>query len=567
MKTKKICVKLTTVTLCIASIAGACACGTDNEPTSENVRFRNTATLAYVPLDDRPVNVDRVQALAESLDYTLAMPDADLYSTHLDNQTKNSNGTQYGDRNAILTWLQNTPADCYLLSLDQLLSGGLVNSRVMREDSLEASFAIVDQVLELIGEKPAVVFDSVMRLASTVGYNGYGMDVYDALRAYGSVARAPLSGEALTVENITAGYPFDAEGKEIATNLDESVISDYFRSRERKLRLSEYYLTRVREKANVYNYFGIDDSSPQTTIQTNEVALLRGLCAHGTVFSGLDELGLTGVTKLYRSNLKNELSAQVVYYGGGEDEAGDDYDTGTLKENVDGHLATLGVTQGENAQLKIMILTKPGKDAGTAYAAARDTMIEEIRTAQNAQTPLIVIDASTPAHYGMLQYSLVRKTKLGLILGYSNWNTSSNTVGIALANGIGRYAYLRYGETTERGHDGFLKTLAISYVKDICYKISKMPLIENQLVTAGYDTSNFYAQVTDWDAFYAEPLKTLTENSDARGVKSVLDRLNATEIIVSLDGYAAAQHKTVSVSEFEFPWYRTFELRFTVALS
>ena len=39
--------------------------------------------VAYVPLDDRPVNTDRVEYLAGSLGYELVMPDAEDYRSRL----------------------------------------------------------------------------------------------------------------------------------------------------------------------------------------------------------------------------------------------------------------------------------------------------------------------------------------------------------------------------------------------------------------------------------------------------------------------------------------------------
>ena len=91
------------------------------------------STIAYVPLDDRPDNVGRVVYLAESLGYVLEMPEADWYHTCLDGQPTNANGTQYGNRAALYEWvLEQEAAGCdrYVLFLDQLLSGGLVNSAI-----------------------------------------------------------------------------------------------------------------------------------------------------------------------------------------------------------------------------------------------------------------------------------------------------------------------------------------------------------------------------------------------------------------------------------------------------
>ncbi len=61
--------------------------------------------LAYVPLDNRPVNADRVIYEAESAGFTVMMPDADLYATRLDGQPLNSNGTQFGDGQKLLNRL------------------------------------------------------------------------------------------------------------------------------------------------------------------------------------------------------------------------------------------------------------------------------------------------------------------------------------------------------------------------------------------------------------------------------------------------------------------------------
>lgn len=58
--------------------------------------------VAYVPLDDRPVNTDRVEYLAGSLGYELVMPDAEAYRTRLDEQPLGESGLKYG-RGAVLS--------------------------------------------------------------------------------------------------------------------------------------------------------------------------------------------------------------------------------------------------------------------------------------------------------------------------------------------------------------------------------------------------------------------------------------------------------------------------------
>ena len=108
------------------------SCGpTQMEPVAEEPTADGEA-IAYVPLDDRPDNAERVVYLANSLGYQLVMPEEDWYQTKLDDQPLNENGTQSGDRARLYEWVleqESHGCDRYILFLDQLLSGGLVNSR------------------------------------------------------------------------------------------------------------------------------------------------------------------------------------------------------------------------------------------------------------------------------------------------------------------------------------------------------------------------------------------------------------------------------------------------------
>ena len=90
----------------------ACGAGT-TAPVDDPVDASPRPVVAYVPLDDRPDNVERVVYLAESVGYALEMPDADLYRTRLDGQPLNGNGTQFGDPYAPYEWvLEQEAAGC-----------------------------------------------------------------------------------------------------------------------------------------------------------------------------------------------------------------------------------------------------------------------------------------------------------------------------------------------------------------------------------------------------------------------------------------------------------------------
>ena len=153
------------------------------------------------------------------------------------------------------SWPRRRPGcDRYILSVDQLLSGGLVNSRAMAaEEPVVLSDGRTLGEMELLEELIAVLaadednrvwlLDTVMRLAATTGYGGFGLNEYNALRAYGMAPRPHLTGAELTVENIAADYPLGADGAPVPVEaeepLPEGAVEDYLAARERKLRLSD----------------------------------------------------------------------------------------------------------------------------------------------------------------------------------------------------------------------------------------------------------------------------------------------------------------------------------------
>ena len=109
--------------LIMAMLLTLTACGGPEVlPDSEEPQS-DGPVIAYVPLDDRPDNMERVEYLAASLGYQLAMPEPDLYRTRLDGQPKNENGTQCGDPWRLAQWVlaqEEAGCDRYILSLDLL---------------------------------------------------------------------------------------------------------------------------------------------------------------------------------------------------------------------------------------------------------------------------------------------------------------------------------------------------------------------------------------------------------------------------------------------------------------
>lgn len=562
-------------------------CGAQRtEPLAEEPAAEG-AVIAYVPLDDRPDNVERVAYLAESLGYTLAMPEADLYSTKLDSQPANENGTQYGDMAALCEWvLEQEAAGCdrYILSMDQLLSGGLVNSRhtaetltVVLPDGTEMTD--LELMTALLGElardenNHVWLLDSVMRLAPTTGYAGFGIEEYNALRAYGAEGRPALTGQDLTAEAIQADYRLGGDGREIPLadfGLTETVVEEYLSARGRKLALAERMMQTV--QCGGYENFrvliGIDDSSEEDSIQKNEIAYLRSLLREGdALLSGVDDLAFKAVTRLYLEEIGWEgASVSVRYFGGTEDRPACDYDYLPLTEIMEEHADFFGLTLDESTArpartaLEILVLTQPADE--TLKAACCKQLADALNECRSENRPVILIDASNGRYEASCYEKLTKETELGYLLSYAGFLDMAIVTGTALSHGVARYAFLQNGERTEATERAFLRTLADSVIKDFCYKhVVREDLLAYIRNDLGGDPNNFWQPAIDRAA-----VQERLEAGMAKATADVVENLERSNFVSDLEPMDLRGWGGIELTNYRFPWDRAFEIGMDIQL-
>lgn len=560
--------------LCAALLAGCAA------PAAELPSGTETGTIAYVPLDDRPDNVERVAYLAESLGYGLAMPEEDDYRTKLRGQPLNENGTQSGDREDLFAWvLEQEAAGCdrYVLSLDQLLSGGLVNSRSMFETAplrlsdgtVMTEYQAVERLLETLAadaKNRVWLLDSVMRLAPTVGYDHWDLEGYHALRSYGMEARPHLSGGELTLANIQADYRLGGDGTALIPadfGLTEAEITEYLSARSRKLGLADWVQALLRNEAAGYGAFrlliGIDDSSEEDSIQKNEIAYLRqGLRQGDAILSGVDDLAFKAVAKLYLEEVQTDSpSVFVSYYGDTQDQPACAYDYKPLEEIVEEHIAFFGLERAAEAALadmQLLVLTQPADAEGKT--ACINGLIQELKANREAERPTILIDAGNGQYGTAFHEALTERTELGWLLSYAGFLDMAIVTGTAMSHGVARYAFLREGQSTAATEAAFAKTLADSVLKDFCYKnVVREDILSYVRNDLGGNADNFWQPDIDRTA-----VRERLERGMEESTRAVLRNLERSNLIASLEPYAELGWGRVTLSDYRFPWDRAFEI-------
>ena len=579
--------RLWAAVLALVLLAGCAPGRTEPLPYPEPAASEPGKTIAYVPLDDRPDNVERVVYLAESLGYALAMPEKVLYRTALDGQPKNFDSLQRGEPWSLFTWvLEQEAAGCdrYILSLDQLHSGGLVASRSMTGYDIELPgggtvqvHSMLEQLLTaLSADENNVVWllDSVMRLAPTVGYEGGTLEDYNAIRAFGALPRRTLEGDALNLEDIGESYWWGPNGENLRSQTKEAGAYEaalrHVRSRDRKMTLS-YVVQDTLSKPGYENFrllTGIDDSSLEDCIQKNEIAYLRqGLRTDSEgkqldwLLSGVDDLAFKAVARLYLDETGwTGARAAVTYLGGTEDRPACEYDFQPLTEIMEEHLAFFDLREADIAELQILVLTQPeDPDQMNAY---RKHLIEALRDYRKARRPAILIDASNGTYGTAVYEALTRDTELGYLTAYSGMLDMAIVTGTALSHGVARYAVLKNGGGTDACDRAWARTLADSILKDFCYK----GVVRNELLgyirnDLGGDPNNFWAPDLD-----REDLLQRLEEGMKKETSSAIKNLERSRLITSLEPYAEKNWGGIALENYRFPWDRAFEIGMDIRL-
>ncbi len=561
----------------------------------------NNIKAVYVPLDDRPVNIDRAIYNAEAAGIELIMPEKYMYATVL------GTSGHGGDTVALLEWLKEQEAktgadkiDYYIISLDQIFSGGLVNSRYSVDNyngSIDYTHSTgfndketADFLIELSKNNFVVYFETMMRLATTENYKDHTSSLYAAFRDYGIKNRKEIdvNSPLFTIDGIVSTYMYGVNEEFYTVDgATTAQLQGYVDARERKLRIFDYLVRGA--GANIdHLIIGADDSHPGANLQNNDKKYILNLCdkigVNYTQFAGADEIGVmalgTLTADLYRPETEggaiSMLPVYVQYYGPGKDWVADGYDTGTLAESVELHIKALNgyvVTNEDDAELTVMVLTGIWQDLSGNYmndstllATLRsnaDTLVDDLKLKLADNKAVAIIDAS--GRYGENNNILAHAMFYGRngtdsdrlnsskdfakLLGFSAWNTVGNKVGLSLGMAFSRLSYLRSGaEVTTESNDAFLKSFTHAVIKDTCYR--------GRLSS---ETPDMGATGQWYHATYI--LNGVVSGTGISG-SDILGAYNSASDTFS----TVTPGRTVSCGEFTLPWGRNFEATFTITV-
>lgn len=486
--------------------------------------------IVLLPLDDRPCNKMFPQYLFGDEEVTFTViQELGEQKTPADNEK-------------IKKFLIKECKDALglVVSIDMLLYGGLVPSRLHHFDQ-----EILKERAELLHvlrkENPNLIiygFQTIMRCpsySSSVEEPDYYEDCGYEIYKYGEL-----------IHKEQLGVDLDADIDEIRRGILPGALEDYVSRRECNVLLNGHILSYVKDgtidllvfpqdDCSRYGYAALDQERIQGKISEH------CLEDHVLMYPGADEVGMTLISRMVNVIHGKRPKVYVKYAAEGAKHMIPLYEGVALSGTIRNHLYAAGCLQTDSYELADIILAITATSVmdeaiiqpsnRLEYYAERNLneftdFLHEMKKAGK----IVTISDNAYANGGDLQLIRIlnKKNMLTEIDGYAGWNTSSNTLGTAIAEGVAVYYQ---GKTSM--HMNFL--------------------MERYLEDAGYCSivRKSVSKVAE-----ANGIEKLSLN-EKRGKYSVLveNELNAFK-----EDYLSSIADMAKIKDVIMPWKRMFEI-------
>ncbi|WP_206168565.1 MULTISPECIES: DUF4127 family protein [unclassified Veillonella] len=397
-------------------------------------------TVLYVPQDDRPVSLAYTVATAQDAGYTVLTPP----------QYYISGRNFQGNAEAIWKWVDEniSKADVLVLSTDSLIYGGLVDSRKHNLDlhTLEYRVHHIEDLHKKYPNIPMYAFGTVMRSPRASG-GGVEPAYYDQ---YGpTIFRIAALQDKLDSQKLTAD-----EQKELfmlQATVPVEFLQDWFHRRQKNMEINRQLIDIT--KKGVFKYFalGHDDTSSlsQSAMEGRYLQKYsKGLSPtqYGS-FPGADQLGLLLIARDHVDRNHLTPTFEVIYPLGGGGETVPHYEDQKVEKTIAEHVVAVGGTMKTKGKPSVLLAvnTPLGTVTGESEAFENFPMIsrstneflDHIQAAMNQGVPVSIADiAYSNGSDNTLVYGLYQRDLLYKVSAYNGWNTASNTIGYAIAQGI-----------------------------------------------------------------------------------------------------------------------------------
>ena len=548
--------------------------------------------VAFLPLDDRPVNYDYPEYLARAAGLDLLQPPREW----LGNPWRSSRHAE------LIAWLPQAMAksDALIIAIDTLAYGGLIPSRTSSEPAeiILKRLEVLRELQSINPEKPILAFNVILRISranSSEEEKPYWATYGSHMFRLSYLEHKSQLGEVSETEKNECGV--------LRSQIPDDIYNDYQQGRQRNHTINhtmldwlEYgvfdYLLLPQDDTADYGWNIAEARDLQTAIRT------RGLTERAITYPGADEIGCLLLARYICQT--RDLRPRVWPRYSSILSAGitTAYEDRPIHELLKAHLAPLnGVVANspENADLLLFInapvyaqgvgefqwLVREGRDViqqklpaefqHYAQALAQDEGFQ--RTRREMETPqrspeeftralLAALRGDCPAALADVAYvngadlilgeQLFEHVDIVGMAGYGGWNTAGNTLGSVLSQAVIQIAASSVKTSTQQ-QAAHLEFLFLHFLDDYQYQAH-------------------------------ERTRCMVEDLPALGFTPTEERLAKTELATEIEARVrerlmraagllrdlfihSGQVRLVEVSNIHLPWQRLFEVGFDVKVN
>lgn len=509
-------------------------------------------SLAFLPLDERPVNVGLPAGIAAIAGATLVLPPDDLLP-----QLR-----QPGDADALGRWLESTAptADAVITSLDMLCYGGLIAARTTADTTLGA-LTRLDVLRRLHAAHPSLLLCAVsLVMRASNSYNPQEEPDYWAqhgmeLHKLGALHHRDL------LETLDAGT-FDGNADELSilrTALPADIVADFERRRLRNHHVNLEAIALASEGVIDPLLITADDTAEHSAGSAEQVWLKQWtnvlpISGEVLMYPGADEVAAVLVARQLgaRFGVAPRFTVECADPPGMERIA--KYENSPMREAVARQIHASGSTIVDDATAMALVVHAPDpkrrdhcgmvvQKSGTGHDGTESIFDAADATEATKSADLIaqLLAAGRDVALADLRYSngadpllieeLHRRGILLDLVAYGGWNTAGNALGSVVAAA----AAIQIGRAADTlDPTAARRVLLHRLIEDFAYMTDARRPLNAGVYTfpdRAEETAAEQAIGTDLDA----SLKRLTGRSD------------------------------LGITDVRFPWRRSFEVDFTIA--
>ncbi len=507
--------------------------------------------VLLLPLDSRPPCLDFVVRAGHIIGLEVITPPEDILDYY----------SKPGDTAALRDWIQENIAGCdyAILSVDQLLHGGLLASREAKKTADDAAEVIrfLTGLHAAYPQTPLYAFNILPRLAPPDSIDG-AAERKDLMEWSRLADQLDLEGE-------------DAAGQARLRALEMRIPSKSFRHytdlfahnaqlNETLLDLAEQgVLTRLiigQDDGEVYGINNRERRRLQESMARRQLPAPRAFFTHGA-----DEIALSLLAAV-----EAERNGYVPRFA-------IEYSDPSVPAKVLPYMAaSMQTTAGEKAALLGEIAASPGEADITLFIAShgdetlghRQSAARRVRTLLDADRRVALVDLAEDflAEQTILPHLVRQRVPLHALAAYAGWNTASNAIGTAAAQAVLIETARRRAASRDEAlaaHAANLAFLDGRFLEDYFYLKDIIDLENAMLRKAGYLDVNDLD--LDHNARWVNA--TIQQAMDRRRASFSASRAFRTPVRLPLAGEYAKVAVQSLAADVYCPWPRTFEVRLT----